>query len=94
MYQENLKDLKNIYLPLSKNNFSENLYWVFGIVLKKNCKIIRELICKKLFSKGIETRPFFWPIHQQPIFNGKKKYYLKNAEYVLEMVFIYPQVFH
>ena len=90
MYQENLKDLKNVYLPLSKNNFSKNLYWVFGIVLKKNCKIRRELICKKLFSKGIETRPFFWPIHQQPIFNGKKKYYLKNAEYISRNGFYLP----
>jgi len=24
---------------------------------------------KQLFAKGVQTRPFFWPIHEQPVFH-------------------------
>lgn len=90
IYQECLKDIKNVYLPLRKNFFSKNIYWIFGIVLKKDCKIKRDMVCKKLLAKGIETRPFFWPLHKQPIFNSKDKYLLKNCEYISKNGFYLP----
>ena len=43
-------------------------------------KSIRKIkIQKKLFKKGIETRPFFWPMHKQDIF--KKLNLFKNEKY-------------
>jgi perosamine synthetase len=53
------------YVSLQAKNFkgSENHYWVFGVVLKK--KGIRDKVIKELLNSGIETRPFFWPLHEQ-----------------------------
>tara|TARA_Y100000389_G_C17365954_1_gene466322 strand:- start:54 stop:1049 length:996 start_codon:yes stop_codon:yes gene_type:complete len=61
MYQNGLKNLQNIFLPQKNNIFSKNIYWVFGLVLKNDnkLKLDRQMLCKKLYKKGIETRPFF-----------------------------------
>ncbi len=70
------------YIQLPKTNYlnSNNHYWVYGIILKKEG--IRDKVIKDLFEKGIETRPFFHPLHLQsalPIqfINSKK---LPNSE--------------
>ena len=54
----------NVQLPKLSNQNIQNHFWVFGIVLKEN--INRELIINNLAEKGIETRPFFHPLHLQP----------------------------
>ncbi len=65
-YQELLGDSEDLFqLPLKENNNSINHYWVFGIVLKK--ANIRDKVAQDLFESGIETRPFFWPLHLQPM---------------------------
>lgn len=67
-YFNNLKDLKGVSLPILSTDFSENIFWVFGMVLNsskyENAKSVTALLNKK----GIGTRPFFWPIHEQPVF--------------------------
>jgi perosamine synthetase len=86
LYQKELSILKRyIYLPLKENSYAKNIYWVFGIVLKKNTRITVEKLMNVLKSKGIETRNFFWPLHQQPILKKMgyfKKIKLTNAEYL------------
>ena len=70
-----------IQLPLKKFKNSENHYWVFGVVLKKNG--IREKIILSLEEEGIETRPFFWPLHLQNALSDdikKRKYNLPVSE--------------
>ena len=60
----------------TKFDYAENIFWIYGIVLKKGNKKNRLMIQRKLFKQGIETRPFFWPMHKQDAF--KKKNYFKN----------------
>ena len=68
-YHKGLDQLKNIQLPLKYIEYSENIYWVFGILLKNNKKKLTvNKIRRKLAHKGIETRNFFWPLHKQPVF--------------------------
>lgn len=93
IYNEGLSNLSTIQLPLSFTNYSENIYWVYGIVLKKNAKITRKELIKKLSSSGIETRNFFWPMHKQPIFkkmNLFKKVKLPVAENLANNGFYLP----
>ncbi len=79
-YQKHLNILsKYVYLPTIKNKHSKNVYWVFGIVLRKNTKISLKKIMRELKQRGIETRNFFWPLHQQPIL--KKMGYFHNSKY-------------
>ena len=78
-YTENLKDIDFIQLPLEKNDFSQNIYWVYGIVLKDEYPHDAEFVMKKLAEQGIGSRPFFWPMHEQPVF--KKMGLFKNENY-------------
>ena len=48
-------------------NYAKNIYWVYGIVLKKRYLSFKEIIIRELKKNGIETRPFFYPLHLQPI---------------------------
>lgn len=67
LYTEMLKDVTGIQLPLSKTSYADNIYWVYGIVLDESTKLDAEAAMKKLATKDVGTRPFFYPMHQQPV---------------------------
>lgn len=69
LYQDLLQDIEAINLPLKEKAFAENIYWVFAITLKDNYEKNAQQVMKELGSKGIGTRPFFYPMHKQPVFN-------------------------
>ena len=54
-----------------KLDYAKNIYWVYGIVLKKKYLSFKEIIIRELKKSGIETRPFFYPLHLQPILKKK-----------------------
>jgi len=93
LYFQLLKNVKNIQLPVQKNDFSENIYWVFAIVLDAKLKINAEKMMQLLANEKIGTRPFFYPMHQQPVFN-KKGWFVNEkypvAEYIAEYGFYLP----
>jgi perosamine synthetase len=84
-YTELLKDLPGIQLPVEKTDYAENIYWVYPILLRD------EIICdaRKLMSElgecGVGTRPFFWAMNQQPVFN-KMGLFLNESYPVSEMI--------
>ena len=79
-YQDRLKNLSEIFqLPIKKNNFAENIYWVFSLVLKEGLNFSLKDITNYLSSHGIGNRPFFWPMHLQPYL--LKQDYFKNETY-------------
>ena len=67
IYNKGLSKIKIFNTPLNKTKYAENIYWVYGIVLKKNSSINLNIFMEKLKKNGIETRNFFWPLHEQPI---------------------------
>lgn len=67
IYQNLLKDIP-CHLPPVKTTYSNNHYWVFGIVLNKDIKLNAKEAMQKLRNDNIETRPFFFPLHKQPVF--------------------------
>lgn len=69
LYTELLKDCPNIQLPLTKTEYSDNIYWVYGMVLKPHVSFDAIEVMKILGEKEIGTRPFFWPMHEQPVFH-------------------------
>lgn len=68
IYQKDLLGLKNkgYQLPLEKTNFSKNIYWVFGLVAPSQEE--KESMINYLTDQKIGTRPFFWCMHEQPVF--------------------------
>jgi len=67
LYKKLLKDVKGLQLPLEKIDYAENLYWVYGLVLDEKFGDA-EAMMSRLKDLGVGTRPFFWPMHKQPVF--------------------------
>jgi perosamine synthetase len=66
-YSELLADCGALELPLAGTPYAENIYWVFGVVLKDDPGCDAEKMMERLGKRGIATRPFFWPMHEQPV---------------------------
>jgi perosamine synthetase len=71
-YTELLAGCAALELPLARTDYAENIYWVFGVVLKNNIKYDSVAVMKLLGERGIGTRPFFWPMHEQPVLKRMK----------------------
>jgi perosamine synthetase len=66
-YTELLKDLPCLQLPLAHTDYADNIYWVYGLVLDDTTGLDAEEAMKRLATEGVGTRPFFYPMHQQPV---------------------------
>jgi len=92
-YNKELSQIKIFQTPLDKKKYADNIYWVYGLVLKKNSPISLNTLMKKLKKNGIETRNFFWPLHQQPALKKTgffKKSKLPVSEYLSRNGFYLP----
>ena len=67
-YCEDLAGCGDLEIPPAQNGYSENIYWVFGVVLRDHVPGNAKAVMKMLGQNGIGTRPFFWPMHEQPVF--------------------------
>ena len=83
IYNNFFKDNISLKILPFKNNYSKNIYWVYGIIVKKNYK---KKLVKHLNSKNIETRDFFFGMHRQPILKkmkiDNKKEKFPNSDYL------------
>jgi perosamine synthetase len=90
----NLKNNNNIFIPKPRTDYSENIYWVIGVlIVNKSLKIDARIIMQKLNKYGIGTRPFFWPMHKQKVFRNSKLFKSKNfrnSEYLSKYGFYLP----
>jgi perosamine synthetase len=67
LYTQLLEDVPEIQLPLEKTNYARNIYWVYGIVLRDSVLFDAREAMGRLGAAGIDTRPFFWPMNEQPV---------------------------
>lgn len=67
-YTAGLADVPGLQLPLAANDDASNIYWVYGLVLDDDVPFDAEHAMKRLAAEGIGCRPFFWPMHEQPVF--------------------------
>lgn len=76
-YNEALRDIPDLQLP-PVTPWGENVYWVYGIVLGDSYPFDAAILAEKLKQKGIQTRPFFLGMHEQPALKnfaeGKDRY--------------------
>lgn len=69
-YQRLLAGIDGLQLPVARTAAAENIYWVFGLVLGDGVPFDAAGAMRRLGELGIGTRPFFWPMHEQPVFRG------------------------
>ena len=76
-YNEKIGNIKGFQRPLQKCEYATNIYWVYGLVTET--QQLCESTVKTLNEKKIGTRPFFWCMHEQPVF--KKMGLFVNEKY-------------
>ena len=67
-YENNLKDIPGIGLPPNEK-WAKNVYWLYSILVDEELfGMHRDDLIRALKNSQIETRPFFPPLHTQPIY--------------------------
>jgi len=92
-YNKLLKDLNMINAPVKSTDFCENIYWVYAITLKDSFSKTPQQIMSELGKHGVGTRPFFFPMHKQPVYNNAGLFLkdnLPNSEKLYEKGFYIP----
>lgn len=51
--------------------WAKSVYWMSSILVKKE---LRDKLRDYLALAGVETRPFFWPMHMLPMFKGNERF--------------------
>jgi len=69
LYNDLLKSIAGITIPVEKE-WAKNVYWMYSILVTDEFGITRDELMDKLMEKGIDTRAFFLPMHQQPALNN------------------------
>ena len=86
-YSKAFNNLKSLKLPISSTSYAHNIYWVYGLISKYKKYYAKKCI-NILKKKGVECRPFFCPMHLQPVF--KKMKLFKGEKYpISEKLFKY-----
>ena len=66
-YDAAFSGLPALQLP-AEMPWARNVYWVYGMVLGEERETDAEQVMSQLRGQGIETRPFFLGMHEQPVF--------------------------
>jgi perosamine synthetase len=94
-YNRLLKELEEkdiLQLPKEKP-WAKNIYWMYGVVLNHEPGIKAAEIQNRLAEKAVQTRPFFYPMHLQPVFRSMpwyKKEKLEVSENLYDYGFYLP----
>jgi len=67
-YSERLKDIPELTLPVEEH-WAKNVYWMYGVVLDESTGMDAKEFANRLGEQGIDTRPFFLGMHEQPVFH-------------------------
>ncbi|KZE75197.1 aminotransferase DegT [Paenibacillus elgii] len=64
-YTKYLRDCSALALPVQQD-WAKNVYWLFSVVLREGSEAQRDEVIRRLQLRGIESRPFFYPMHVLP----------------------------
>ncbi|RZF24866.1 DegT/DnrJ/EryC1/StrS family aminotransferase [Paraburkholderia sp. UYCP14C] len=67
-YEGLLRGVPGIELAPVALPYAENIYWVFGVMLDDSLPFGADQFRSMLAEAGVSARPFFWPMHEQPVF--------------------------
>ncbi len=67
LYREYFRDVRGIQHQPYRTPFAENIYWVYGLVLHDDVAFDAAEAMRRLAVLKVQTRPFFWPMHEQPV---------------------------
>lgn len=68
-YQNELKDVNGIKLNYQAP-WAKHVYWLVCLEIEKYSEAERDQFIKKLKSKNIDSRPYFYPLSDMPIYDN------------------------
>lgn len=92
-YTERLHGVDGLILPIEHTDYADNIYWVYGLVLREEICAGNREVQKLLAEEGIGSRTFFWCMHEQPVYRNVGMYTgetYPNAEYLARKGFYIP----
>ena len=69
-YTELLDGVEALQLPVDKTDYATNINWVYGVVIDDEVPFDADEAMRRLAKKNVGTRPFFWPMHEQPVYRS------------------------
>lgn len=66
-YNRRLAGVPGLSLP-PEAKWAENVYWMYSVLVEEAFGLDRDTLRLKLRDAGIETRPFFYPVHTLPMY--------------------------
>ncbi len=67
-YTRQLSSVEGLQIPITETDYAQNIYWVYGIVLDDSIPFDADEMISRLSERGVGARPFFWGMHEQPVF--------------------------
>lgn len=68
-YHQGLQDLEGVTLP-PEASWARNVFWLYSLLLSSGTGKKRDDLIRFLSQAGVETRPFFYPLHVMPPYQG------------------------
>jgi perosamine synthetase len=65
-YTERLSEMPGLELQVQQS-WARSVYWMFGLVLHEDTGLDADEFARRLRARGVETRPFFLGMHEQPV---------------------------
>jgi len=78
-YTALLSEVPGFQLPYDDADYAKNIFWVYGLVLMDERLCEAKTAMNLLEESNIGTRPFFWPLHKQPVL--RKMGFFKNQTF-------------
>jgi perosamine synthetase len=69
-YTRLLEGIDGLQLPVEES-WARSVYWMYGVVLSEETAMNASQFAQKLREHGVETRPFFLGMHEQPVFHER-----------------------
>lgn len=67
-YTRMLEGARGLRLPVEEP-WARSVYWMYGVVLSEDVDMNAAEFGRRLLERGVETRPFFLGMHEQPVFH-------------------------
>lgn len=67
LYNSLLGGMNGITLPPEADG-CKNVYWMYSVLIEDDFGLSRDKVMVRLKEKGVDTRPFFYPLHRMPIY--------------------------
>lgn len=69
-YNRRLKGIQGLQLPVEES-WARSVYWMYGVLLSEKTGLDASQFAQKLRERGVDTRPYFLGMHEQPAFHQR-----------------------